>query len=263
VTELVATIVGAPWAIPPVVVSFDRLATRLLYVEDDDDLRGMISGMFADAGFDVTSSPTAEHALEQLQTGQYDVIVTDFNLTGATGGWLLETAASRGYLGRTAAIVLSSELHPPDLGAYRQLRKPVDFALLLSAIEDAVGLVLPPVPVMTVGSVRRAEVELVLYVTSTSEESRKAIRNLHRALSAFDRDRIHLDIVDVSRGGDDALYDALEQDRVIVTPTLVRRKPGPKSWIVGTLAPIGAVEDMLSAALGAPSTTPRLASRRR
>lgn len=87
-------------------------------------------------------------------------------------------------------------------------------------------------------------------MTSTSQESRTAIRNVRRALKPFDEKRFRLTIIDVAKGGDEDWYQSLDQDRVIVTPTLVKRKPGPKTWIVGTLSPIAAVEEMLAAVLG-------------
>ena len=58
----------------------------------------------------------------------------------------------------------------------------------------------------------------------------------------YDASRFRLTIVDVAHGGDDAWYQSLEEDRIIVTPTLVRKSPGPKTWIVGTLAPNEVVE---------------------
>ena len=226
------------------------LPTKLLYVEDDDDLRDIIAEAFMGAGFDVTAVSSAETALEHLQIAHYDMVVTDYNLTGETGAWLLQNASSKGYLAKTAAIVLTSERKPAGVDGYKVLRKPVDFAILLATIGDALGPILPADPVVIPAPPRPAELELVLYVTSTSLESHKAIRNLHRALKPYEKDRVRLTIFDVANGGDEAWYQSLEGDRIIVTPTLVRKKPGPKTWIVGTLSPIDAVEEMLVAVLG-------------
>ncbi|MDB5219635.1 MAG: Adenylate cyclase [Myxococcaceae bacterium] len=228
------------------------LPTKLLYVEDDDDLRDMVAGAFIDAGFDVTAVSSAESALDELAAAHYDIIVTDYNLDAANGVWLLENASAKGYLQRTAALMLTSERRPPGVGDYLVLRKPVDFGVLLTKISEAVGQLVPESSMATHGAARPAELELVLYVTSTSQDSQKAIRNLHRALKPFDETRIRLTIVDVAKGGDDAWYQGLEEDRIIVTPTLVKKTPGPKTWIVGTLAPIDAVEHMLLSVLGEP-----------
>jgi CheY-like chemotaxis protein len=228
------------------------LPTKLLYAEDDNDLRDMVADAFVDAGFDVTAVSSAESALDELAAAHFDIIVTDYNLDAATGAWLLENAARKGYLQRTAVLVLTSERRPAGVSDYQVLRKPIDFNVLLTKISDAVGDLVPESAMATHGAARPAELELILYVTSTSQDSQKALRNLHRALKPFDENRIRLTVVDVAKGGDDAWYQGLEDDRIIVTPTLVKKTPGPKTWIVGTLAPIDAVEQMLLAVLGEP-----------
>jgi DNA-binding NtrC family response regulator len=232
----------------------DRLPTRLLYVEDDDDLRGMIADALADAGFEVTASSSAEDALSALEKAHYDILVTDYNLTGETGAWLLQNASAASLLHRTAVIVLTSERTPSGVSGYKLMFKPVDFGVLFATIRDAVGQLLPAEPPATLGVGQPAELELSLYITSTSEDSHKAIRNLHRALKPYDASRFRVTIVDVAKGGDDAWYKSLEEDRVIVTPTLVRTRPGPKKWIVGSLAPIEAVENLLASVLGPRQT---------
>jgi len=229
-----------------------RLATRLLYVEDDDDLRGMIADTLVEAGFVVTPVPSAEAAMKSLRGARFDILVTDYHLLGETGVWLLESATAAGLLEGTAAIMLTSERRPPGGEGYTVLRKPVDIVTLLDTIGAAVGQALPaayasPAPPQP------AELELVLYVTSTSQDSHRAIRNLDRALRPYDRERYALTMIDVANGGDDAWYQSLEDDRVIVTPTLVKKSPGPKTWIVGTLASNDAVTQMLLTALGDPA----------
>lgn len=227
----------------------DRLPTKLLYVEDDDDVREIIAGALVEAGFEVTAESSAESALERLRTAHYDILVTDFNLTHETGGWLLQSASSKGYLERTAAYLLTSERHPPGVEGYKVLRKPIDLGVLLATIGTAA--VQPPTEsTLSLGAPLPVELELVLYVTSDAQESQKAIRNLHRALIPYDASRFRLTIFDVANGGDDAWYQSLEEDRIIVTPTLVRKSPGPKTWIVGTLAPKAALEHLLASTLG-------------
>jgi CheY-like chemotaxis protein len=231
----------------------DQLATKLLYVEDDDDFREIISRTFVDAGFDVTAVASAESALEELGSARYDIVVTDYNLTGETGAWLLSEASSRGYLRRTAAVVLTSERRPRGVEGYRVLQKPVAVGSLLDTIADAIGE-LPPEPVVRLGAqppaARPLELDFVLYVTRSSQESHTAVRNLRRALESYDETRFRLTIFDVAKGGDAAWFASLEEDRIIVTPTLVRKTPGPTTWTVGSLSP-AAVEQMVASVLGA------------
>jgi CheY-like chemotaxis protein len=229
----------------------DHLTTKLLYVEDDDDLRDMVAGTFVQVGFEVTAVPSAEDALDALGKEHYDVLITDYNLTNNTGAWLLENAASKGYLRTTPALVLTSERRPAGVDGYKLLRKPIAFTALLATISDALGAMLPA-PVVHCGPAV-AELELVHYVTSTSQDSQKAIRNLRRALKSYDASRFRLTIVDVASSNSDDWYAGLEADRIIVTPTLVRKKPHPKTWIVGALTPILPVEQMLAAVLGSSS----------
>lgn len=224
------------------------LATKLLYVEDDRDCRELVAGTFVDAGFDVTAVESAERALDALAATHYDIVVTDYNLTGETGAWLLSSASSNGYLENTAALVLTSERRPAGVDGYRVLRKPIALGSLLAIIADAVGEPLPNA-IVTVGAPPPAELELVLYVTSSSRESQTAIRNVNRALKRVEPHRFTLTIVDVEKGGDECWYQALEDDRVIVTPTLVRKTPGPKTWIAGTLSPPEALEQLIESAL--------------
>jgi CheY-like chemotaxis protein len=227
----------------------DRLPTRLLYVEDDDDVREIIASALVDGGFDVTAEASAEAALDRLASAHYDILVTDFNLTRETGGWLLQNAAAKGYLQRTAAYVLTSERDPAGCEGYPILRKPIDFDVLLATIGTAAAH-RPADAVVSLGAPLPVELELVLYVTSDAQESQKAIRNLRRALLPYDASRFRLTIFDVAHEGDEAWFQGLEEDRIIVTPTLVRKSPGPKTWIVGTLAPNAALEHLIASSLG-------------
>ena len=230
----------------------DPLPTKLLYVEDDEDLRDVIAGILIEAGFEVTAESSAESALERLERDHYDIVLTDYNLLRETGAWLLESASTRGYLEGTVAFVLTSERHPPGVAGYTVLRKPIDIATLLGTLGSATARIIPVEPVVSLGAAPPVELELVLYVTSQSQESQKAIRNLHRALKPYDASRFRLTIFDVAHGGDEEWYRSLEEDRIIVTPTLVRRSPGPKTWIAGTLAPNAALEHLLASTLGGP-----------
>lgn len=229
-----------------------RLATKLLYVEDDEDLRGLIAKVLVDHGYDVTEVASAEDALGRLEEERFDAVLTDYNLPGETGAWLLAEAAARGHLRRTAAVVLTSERKPAGVDGFVVLRKPVDVGVLLGALDDAVGE--RPVSTEMPTSLPGADgvVDLVLYITALSQESQRAARNLQRVLRDYDSSRIRLSIVDVTTiADDDATWSsALDDDRVIVTPTLVKRSPLPKTWIVGTLVRTDSLREVLSSALG-------------
>ena len=50
---------------------------RILLVEDDPQVRGMLTKMLQKAGYDVRSAANGEEAAEVLQGGPVDAIVTD------------------------------------------------------------------------------------------------------------------------------------------------------------------------------------------
>jgi hypothetical protein len=85
-------------------------------------------------------------------------------------------------------------------------------------------------------------VELVLYVSPASAASIQARRNLERVLGGFDPAQIQYSICDL---GQDPL--AGEADRVAFTPTLVKKFPEPRMWVLGNLREADLVADILRA----------------
>jgi circadian clock protein KaiB len=76
---------------------------------------------------------------------------------------------------------------------------------------------------------------LRLYVSGQALNSRAAIRNLE-SLRAVLADGTAVEVVDVRERPELA-----EEDRILATPTLVRRTPEPMRKIIGDLSDIGRV----------------------
>jgi hypothetical protein len=76
-----------------------------------------------------------------------------------------------------------------------------------------------------------APVELALYVTLPWPSSLKAKRNLDRVLSGFSRSQVRLTVFDLAREPERA-----EQDGIVFSPTLVKRSPEPRAWVMGDLS---------------------------
>lgn len=85
-------------------------------------------------------------------------------------------------------------------------------------------------------------VELALYVAQASLLSRQAERALRSVLARFDPQDVRCSVVYVE---DDPI--AAERDGIIETPTLVRRAPLPRMWLIGNLQQTGLVTDLLYA----------------
>jgi circadian clock protein KaiB len=86
------------------------------------------------------------------------------------------------------------------------------------------------------------KVELVLYISPASPASIQACRNLERLLDGFDRAQVKFSICDLGR---DPL--AGEADRIAFTPTLVKRFPEPRMWVLGNLREPEILVDLLRA----------------
>ena len=61
------------------------LPIRVLYVEDNEDLRETIGMLLESAGREVVTAASGEAALSLLEHGAFDVLVTDVSLPGISG----------------------------------------------------------------------------------------------------------------------------------------------------------------------------------
>jgi circadian clock protein KaiB len=225
-----------------------EMSTQILYVEDDYDVRTMLHDLLRSEGYDVVALSTAEDAVKVLETTRFPIFLTDYNLPNRNADWMLRVASERGYLAETTVIVLSGAVDPKGIDGHQLLQKPVDIEVLLATVQHALSGRLddahdlegqePP------GNI---DVILKLYFSGVSAESRRAIRNLRRVLQEFDPARIRLDVHDVTDR--EAPAAPLEQDRIVVTPTLVRKQPLPKLWLLGDLSKVDVVRDMINAGL--------------
>jgi CheY-like chemotaxis protein len=67
---------------------------KILLVEDEDLIRGLLSEAMTDDGFDVISAANGDEALELLGTGQrFDLLLTDIQLPGELDGLGIAHAA--------------------------------------------------------------------------------------------------------------------------------------------------------------------------
>src|SRR5262245_21653494 len=109
-------------------ISEDRLAQpAILLVEDDRDIREMLSMLLDMAGFTVQACDSAEGGLNALREGDFDLILTDYALPRRSGLWLLEHAEAEGLIRGTPVMIVTAHPHVAGAsGAYEIIHKPFD-----------------------------------------------------------------------------------------------------------------------------------------
>jgi DNA-binding response OmpR family regulator len=214
----------------------------ILLVEDDGDIRDLLETLLHIAGFQVESCGTAEAALEHLRESPFDLVLTDYGLPHRSGGWLLKQASQEGLLDTTPALVVTAHPTPADTEGFEIIQKPFDLDELVGHVRRRLTGERPPQRKPRAAarvSGKPADdgttdcpdpIELILYVSPQSPRSASAIANIKAVLSKFHSSRVSLTICDLSTdpmGG--------KEDAVAFTPTLVKRSPGPRTFIIGHL----------------------------
>lgn len=111
---------------------------RILVVEDDRSLAGMLAELLKSEGYQVTLAFDGQRALHEGLTHSFDVLLLDRGLPGVEGLDVLTRLRSRGVL--TPALVLSALGNPADRvegldrGAEDYLAKPFDVDELLARL---------------------------------------------------------------------------------------------------------------------------------
>lgn len=111
----------------------------LLVVDDDEDIRSLLSDLFAKAGFRVEIAADGAQAILFLEHHEPpDAIVLDLLMPGIVGTSVLSYLSSHPTLNDVpVAIVSSSPQLAPD--GYKLFRKPLQFAPLLEFVRGACG----------------------------------------------------------------------------------------------------------------------------
>lgn len=113
--------------------------SRLLLVEDEDDLRFLICDALTDLGYEVTTASDGQQAIAELNGGlRFDHVVTDVSMPRGVSG--LEVAAEAARVQPDARLVLVSGYQRSQLPAIpegmRFLPKPYRIHQLLGVLKD-------------------------------------------------------------------------------------------------------------------------------
>lgn len=117
--------------------------TRVLLVEDDPDIRGMVEVRLRRLGYLVVGVGSGAEALSVVaDKGAPDVVVLDVLMPGMSGLELLARLREQPAYSGIPAIFLSGRILPEDIAAGRALgasylTKPVVITALAAAIEQS------------------------------------------------------------------------------------------------------------------------------
>jgi len=113
------------------------MSARVLIVEDDPDLRGLLRTMLAMEGLDVDEAPHGRAALDSMQRRRPDLILLDMRMP-IMDGWAFCRELDR-QGDRPKVIVLTAAADPAERAAEVRadgwLGKPFEYKALLSAVE--------------------------------------------------------------------------------------------------------------------------------
>jgi two-component system OmpR family response regulator len=226
---------------------------RVLVVDDDKVFGTFVLAALETRGHDVDWAGSIQDALGSMYAGRYDLIVIDLRLPDGSGLQLLRDATDEGLLAESAAIILTGHDDFEQPSDIRVFHKSHDIDTFLDRIADIVaatkqrrshsGAARPPLH-RTVASDRHRpansiRLELVLYTSAASEKCQRALRTVQRVLEKYNISQVSFTIRDLSERPSSG-----DEDAVVFTPTLVKRGPGPRTWIVGNLEQEELVTDL-------------------
>lgn len=113
----------------------------LLYVDDDDVLRGHLSRAFIARGLQVVTAASVDEATKHLDSICPDMALVDLKMPGKSGMELLKELRTRSP--QTMAVVLTgygsiaNAVYAMQLGALNYVTKPADADQILEAFEQA------------------------------------------------------------------------------------------------------------------------------
>ncbi len=115
---------------------------KILVVDDEEPVRGMLSVFLEGMGHSVATAANGFQALAMLQTGGYDIVVSDVTMPQMNGLQLLESIRKH-YEGVLVILMsggVKSHLEAEALskGAYAFVSKPPDLRMLRAIVDGAV-----------------------------------------------------------------------------------------------------------------------------
>ena len=123
----------------------DRPA-RVLVVDDDDDIRIIVSLNLGLAGMETGEAVNGEEALQKIESGYWDACILDLAMPRTDGLTALKQLRADGTLDRLVVVVLSATSSPAraieglTIGAHAHLTKPFSPAAVAGIVQELIDL---------------------------------------------------------------------------------------------------------------------------
>jgi two-component system response regulator PilR (NtrC family) len=112
--------------------------TRILLVEDDPDVRNILSIILEGEGYTVDTARTVDEAMRRLDGMRYSLVATDWRLPDGLGATVADRAAELG----AKTVIISGYLFsiPPEIAERHELlMKPMRPSEFVFAVKHQLG----------------------------------------------------------------------------------------------------------------------------
>jgi DNA-binding NtrC family response regulator len=115
---------------------------RILVVDDEPDIRNLVSDILTDEGYQVQAAATANKAREFVQEADYDLVLLDIWMPGEDGisllkDWQQHNAIQCPIVMMSGHGTVETAVEATRLGAFSFVEKPLTTAKLISTIRSA------------------------------------------------------------------------------------------------------------------------------
>jgi len=116
---------------------------KILVVDDSPQISKALSDLLSASGYAVRTAPSAERALQILESAQFDLIITDLKMTGMTGIDLAKQVLQKWP--KLPVVILTgfgdmdSVINALRLGVADYLKKPFSIDEVMSVVEREIG----------------------------------------------------------------------------------------------------------------------------
>ncbi|MBI5477047.1 MAG: response regulator [Ignavibacteriales bacterium] len=116
---------------------------KILYADDEDQLRFLVKGQLSHEGFEVDTADDGDTALKMMKEKKYDIVLLDIRMPRMNGLEVLKEMRKQKINTRTIMLTgvddLSVALEAVKSGAIDYLTKPYELDNLMKSILRVVG----------------------------------------------------------------------------------------------------------------------------